>query len=74
MRLTTTTDSADAAVKIMTAAKPVKNSTPLKEEKILSWYMWKGEINKDPGTVHLCARKSTCSIVFYLTVPVLYHS
>ena len=54
MRLTTTTDSADAATKIMTAAEPVKNSNPLKQEKILSWYMWKGELNKDPGIVRRC--------------------
>ena len=49
VRLITTTDSADAAAKIMAAAKPVESVSAMKQEQVTSYYMWKGELNDDAG-------------------------
>ena len=49
VRLITTTDSTGAAAKIMAAAKPVKSVSAMKQEQVTSYYMWKGELNKDAG-------------------------
>ena len=51
VRLVTTTDSAGAAAKIVAAAKPVTSVAAVKQEPVTSFYMWKGELNKDAGNV-----------------------
>ena len=50
VRLVTTTDSADAANKIIAAAKALESVTSVRqEENIESWYLWKGELYHNPG-------------------------
>ena len=49
VRLITTTDSADAADKIMAAAKAVRSVSAMKQEQVTSYYMWKEELKNDAG-------------------------
>ena len=71
VRLVTTTDSAGAAAKIVAAAKPVTSVTAMKQEPVMSFYMWKGELNKDAGE-NVCVFRKHLPISFlFVDAPII---